>query len=282
MPTWLQIVGTIVVLGCAAPFVWAKLAQQWLDATVEDSRWSKAKGELDACVEISGLDTRYLRPWGDSAAAERFVMQARALGHGWLEPSIAPLHLEAPLAIRALAGEIDGTKVAFVLARTRRMGDIANSLALGESGVEEGVPELGAHVNVLADHDVLDRGHVREEADVLEGPGDPQRGHRVWPERQRHRSAAHGAPDAVYHGVITCHQRGIAAGKAAHGIDSLPVEIDLARARLVESRNHVEDRRLASAIRADHGKDLALFDAQIDLVDSNQPTEPLGQPAGFQ
>lgn len=143
MPTPLQVLGTIVVIGTASPFVWAMLARQWLDATVEDARWEKARGELEGCVEIVGLDTRLLRPWGESAAVERFVMTARGLGHGWIETAVAPLHIEVPLAIRAVAGEIDGTKVAYLVARTRRMGAVAKAIALGPASLVEEMEELG-------------------------------------------------------------------------------------------------------------------------------------------
>ena len=37
----------------------------------------------------------------------------------------------------------------------------------------------GVHPRVAADHDVLDRGHGAEQADVLERPGDPQAGDHV-------------------------------------------------------------------------------------------------------
>jgi hypothetical protein len=137
-----HVIGTIIVLFVVSLLVFPVVYEQWRAAAEHDERWKNALAEIPKAVEIVGLDTRLMRPWGDSAAVERFVVSARGAGHGWLEPAVAPLHLEVPLELRAIAGEIDGVKVAYVLARTRRMGSIAKSLALGPSGPIEELEEL--------------------------------------------------------------------------------------------------------------------------------------------
>src|SRR5581483_7212261 len=136
-PSALQLFGTIFLVALVLILALPRLVEQWAEASNEDERWRSARRELAGSVEIIGLDTRLLRPWGDSAAAERFVVPARAAGHGWVEPAIKPLHVEQPIAIRALAGELEGTKVAFVVARTRDAGTIVKRLALGPSGLVE-------------------------------------------------------------------------------------------------------------------------------------------------
>jgi len=139
-----EIALTLPVLLVLGAILFFRFRRQWDVARAEDEAFGMMRDEISSCVEIIGLDTRLLRPWGDSAAAERFVMEARMLGHGWLEAAVAPLHVEVPIAIRAIAGDIAGTRVAFLVARTRRMGTIAKALALGPAGLVEEIEELEA------------------------------------------------------------------------------------------------------------------------------------------
>ncbi|HZU96859.1 MAG TPA: hypothetical protein VFF73_09220 [Planctomycetota bacterium] len=108
------------------------------EAGREDSRWAEARCELGkGAEEIAGLDTRLFRPWGISAAGPAFALTASRLGHEWLAPVAVRMNASVPLGIRAVAGDVAGTKVAFLVARTRRVGMIARRLALGPSGVVE-------------------------------------------------------------------------------------------------------------------------------------------------
>src|SRR6202047_4028810 len=51
------------------------------------------------------------------------------------------------------------------------------------------------------------------------------------------------------------------------------LEEDTPAARLVEARDHVEDRGLAGAVRADHGEYLAGLDGKAHAVDGGKPAE---------
>ena len=96
-------------------------------------------------------------------------------------------------------------------------------------------PGVRAHQDVLGDREAL------KQLDVLERPGD---------------SAPHDAagPDAD---------------------QALAFEADVAGLRRVEPRDHVEDRRLAGAVRADQTDDLALGDRERDGVECDDPAEAL-------
>ena len=61
--------------------------------------------------------------------------------------------------------------------------------------------------------------------------------------------------------------------------DRAPVERDLAGGRDVVAGDHVEERRLAGAVGADERDDRAARDVEVDVVDRQQPAEPLGHPA---
>ena len=96
---------------------------------------------------------------------------------------------------------------------------------------------------VHADEDVLERGHLGEEADVLERAPDPERGDRV--------RRLVGDVDAVEH--------------------------DRARGRLVDARELVEEGRLAGAVRADQRHDRAARDREVDVVRRDEAAELLAQ-----
>src|SRR4029079_10229693 len=91
------------------------------------------------------------------------------------------------------------------------------------------------------DEDVLERGHVLEEADVLERAADAAR-------RDRMRRLAG---------------------------DVLAEERDPARGRLVDPGEHVEERRLAGTVRADQRDDLLSRDREVDVVDGDEAAELL-------
>jgi hypothetical protein len=88
-------------------------------------------------------------------------------------------------------------------------------------------------------HHVLPHGHVEEEAERLERPRDPL------------------ARDPV----------------RIEPRDALAGEDDVAVGRLVDSRDEVEERRLAGAVRADDADDLALADVQIEVRHDAEPAE---------
>ena len=94
------------------------------------------------------------------------------------------------------------------------------------------------------DEDVLECGHVLEEPDVLEGAADPALGDRV---RRLPRQ------------VLT-------------GEDDLPLR------RLVHAGDHVEERRLAGAVRADQADDRALRDHEVDVRHGDEAAELLAHP----
>ncbi len=69
-------------------------------------------------------------------------MRARELGYGWLEAVVHDLQADVPLSVRAVVGEMEGTKVAFVAVRTRRLGLVSKHVALGPvCPIEEIAPE---------------------------------------------------------------------------------------------------------------------------------------------
>ena len=96
-----------------------------------------------------------------------------------------------------------------------------------------------ARARVGADEDVLEHGHPREERDVLERPCDAAADDLVRRELQQ----------------------------------VLPVVENRAGIRLVESRDDVEGRRLARAVRADQAEDLTLGDVERDVVEGDDAPE---------
>ena len=88
-------------------------------------------------------------------------------------------------------------------------------------------------VQVAADHHVLDGAHAEEDLQVLEGARETE-------------------PRQLVRG---------------HAGDVLAGEQDAPAARRVETGDHVEQRGLAGAVRADHGKDLAGLDCEAHAVE---------------
>ena len=104
----------------------------------------------------------------------------------------------------------------------------SRSSARWRGQAEDGAGHARAVAGVGADHDVVQRGHVGEQADVLERAGDAEPGDLVGP-----------APGEV----------------GAR-------EPDLALGRLVHAGDDVEHRRLARSVGPDQGEDLALVDVR--------------------
>ena len=99
-----------------------------------------------------------------------------------------------------------------------------------------------------SDQHILERGHVAEEADVLEGATDAARGDRM---------------------------RRFAG-------DVRAVEDDPAAGRLVDPGEHVEERRLAGAVRADERDDRAGRNVEVDVVHSDEAAELLAYGVCFE
>ena len=95
------------------------------------------------------------------------------------------------------------------------------------------------HPRVVADHDVLERGHVVEQPDVLERPGDAEQG------------------DAV---------RRLAR-------DPLSLERDRPARGPIEPGDHVEEGRLPRAVRADEEVQPPLQEGDVDILDGLEPVE---------
>ena len=109
----------------------------------------------------------------------------------------------------------------------------------------ERTPEARVDARVHAHEHVLDGRHVLEEPDVLEGAADAQR------------------RDLV--------------GAQSHEGDA--TEPDGALLRHVEPGEDVEEGGLARAVGADDGRDPALLELEVHVVERGQSAELLGDPA---
>ena len=105
-------------------------------------------------------------------------------------------------------------------------------LALGRPPVQHVGQDAAPHLQRAAGHDVVERRHALEQGDVLEGAGDALAGGEV----------------------------------GAHVVPALALEGDHAFLRVIEAVDDVEHRRLAGAVRADDGADLALADVEGDVA----------------
>ncbi len=95
---------------------------------------------------------------------------------------------------------------------------------------------------MAADQDVVEHRHGAEEAEILEGPSDAERGDAVARRRQQ---------------------------RAA-------LELDEAAVEAIEPTEAVEERRLARPVGADQAADLTLFDIEGDAVEGDDAAEALG------
>ena len=125
---------------------------------------------------------------------------------------------------------------ALVLHPGLRLAELAGS----EDGVEPGV----LRADVVGGLDVLKDRHLLKEADVLERPGDPERG------------------DAI---------GGEPGGRGA-------VDVDRALGRDVDPGDEVEDRGLARAVGPDEPDKLLGQDRDVEVGDRRQPAEALDDP----
>ena len=114
-------------------------------------------------------------------------------------------------------------------------------LALDTGRAQDRFDQVALQPHVHADEHVLERRHVLEEADVLER-----------------------SPDAaVREGMWRL------TGHVFVREDHAP------RRRPVDAREHVEERRLAGAVRTDQADDRAARDGEIDVVDRDEAAELL-------
>jgi hypothetical protein len=153
---------------------------------------------------------------------------------GDLEPALIAVR-QGARRIAGVAGDAD-----VVEQLHRALADRALLVALG-AGLEHGAPDPGARAHVTADHHVLERAHLAEQPDVLEGAGDA---------RARH-----------------CVHRRWLVGPAG--------ELEAAGVGRVEPGDHVEEGGLAGAVGADEAVDLAALDAQPDVGQRLQAAEAL-------
>src|SRR5205823_4772759 len=126
----------------------------------------------------------------------------------------------------------------------RRLALLAADPGQAEDRSEDAALQAGVH----ADEHVLERRHLREEADVLKGAADTE--------------------------LRDCVRR------LAGDVDA--VEEDPARRGAVEAGEHVEERRLAGAVRADQADDRALGDREVEVVDREQAAELLTDVVGHE
>ena len=90
-------------------------------------------------------------------------------------------------------------------------------------------------VRIGTDEHVLQRRHVVEQPDVLEGPRNPE----------------------------LCHHKALLA------VDPAAVEMHLPFTRVEQARHHIEHRGLAGTIRADQCEDLTLVNGELEGVYCN-------------
>src|SRR5450759_4749845 len=149
----------------------------------------------------------------------------------------------ALLAIRQVLGQFVAVfpQTYLVKAVSSRRDDVAFLTDFADR-MHNGGPCPGPRMTMGAGHDVLDTGQRREKPDVLEGAG-----------------------DAIADNGVGLEARDIASQ-----------EVDLPRCRLVDARDHVEQRRLASAVGPDERGDLAGPHVQVEVVHCGQPTELQG------
>src|SRR5260370_14435067 len=129
----------------------------------------------------------------------------------------------------------------------QEVDDVLDHLAVGDllppSGapVEHGSEHAVRHVEVAAEHQVVDDGHAPEQRDVLERARDPARG-------DLRRTQAR---------------------------DVLALQVDVPALRMEHAADAVEQGRLAGAVGADDREDLALLDVEAHPRDGLDAADPL-------
>ena len=227
--------------------------------------------------------------------------------------------LETPLVtIREVAGQlvVAATEPDVAEPAARRLADL---LLFGRVAgqAERRVDQSRAHPGMLADHYILERGHVPKEADVLERPADAHSHDLVrpgaakdadpvehadvprWPhdrDEQRHHEEPQGnqRQDLPKDG---CSRSEEGAGHDGHGNRShkpenrlrpgahgpgdhpLAEELDRPRGGIAEARDHVEERGLARSVRADEADDRAGRNLEVHVADCDETAETFGNPS---
>src|SRR5690606_8911810 len=174
------------------------------------------------------------------------AQQPRPRAHGArnLEPALVAVGQAAGRVVRARLEADAREPVARALDRLRLGGAIAPAAEEAADGIER-----SAHESVVLRHDqVLERGHGREQADVLE------RAHHA------------GARDAH-----------VAQALEAQRL-SAAIQGEAAGARAVEAGEAVEHGGLAGAVGADDGGDGARVGAKREVVDRGHALEAHAQP----
>ena len=111
------------------------------------------------------------------------------------------------------------------------------------------VPEAERSAACMPDQHVLDGGHAREQADVLEGAADAERGDLVGAQPERRGVPAEG------HGALLGH---------------------------VDPGEDVEERRLAGPVGPDDRGDVPFLEREVDRVQGGQPAEALAHGPGLE
>ena len=152
-----------------------------------------------------------------------------------LEPALIAVAQGAGLVF----GEAGDADVVEQLPRPRRDRRL---LGLEARCAEHGADQSGMGAHVAADHHVLERRHVGEQADVLEGAGNARLG------------------DLVHRARLV----------------RLAAELEAAGVGRVEAGQHVEEGGLAGSVGADQAVDLAALDRDADVRQRLQAAEALG------
>ena len=185
---------------------------------------------------LSAADSRGLRSGRRLVQAQELRLGAHCAGN--LEP---PLRAVGQVA-RWIVGPLDQLRALQpVPCKFDRLGGCL-AVAAETQKAENRVAGCEHQLVVLGDQKVFQHGHAGEQPDVLERAGDLR--------LRRDLEVRH------------AFQQELASVLAAHG--------DHARGRLVEAGDAVEHGRLAGAVGADQGGDLAALCRKVEIVDGNK------------
>ncbi len=184
---------------------------------------------------------RLLRVHAGRRLVEEQQRRLRGQRPGDLQPSLRP--------VGQVLGQLAGVAPeAHVL--QQRQAPVAHVLLLarGSRRAQHDPEHAALRAAVPAHHDVLQRRHLVEEADVLEGARDAQPGDL----------------------------------RREHAGDLATLEADGARRGPVDAGDGVEQRGLAGPVGADQPDDLVLVGVEVDLVDGDEAAERLDQLCGLE